>query len=79
MSPSGVPCHPRAANRPMAREKSAPLMIGAMRKLTLPIPLKTSQRGAWASCHSLPTTTTPSSHPKKNVPITRTQYDRMIG
>jgi hypothetical protein len=54
-------------------------MIGAIRKLTLPIPLKTSQRGACASCQSLPTTATPSNHPKKNVPITNTQYDRMIG
>ncbi len=53
-------------------------MIGAIKKLTLPMPLKISQRGACASCQSLPTTATPSSHPKKNVAITRTQCDRMI-
>ena len=52
-------------------------MIGAIRKLTLPIPLRTSQRGACASCQSLNTTATPSSHPKKNVPTTSARYDQM--
>jgi len=49
-------------------------MIGAIKKLTLPIPLKTSQRGAWPSCQSLPTTTTPRSHPKRKVPTTNAKY-----
>ncbi len=63
----------------MAREKRAPLTMGAIRKVTLPIPLKTSQRGACASCQSLPTTATPSSHPKKNVPATKTRYGLKYG
>ncbi len=43
-----------------------------MRKLTVPMPLVTIQRGACPTCQSLNTTATPSPHPRTNVAIAST-------
>jgi hypothetical protein len=45
-------------------------MVGGNISVTYPTPLTTSQRGAWARCHSLNTIATPSSHPNRKVPAT---------